>query len=315
MNYTESRIYTGQPEYSRNFWNAMRGQESYYQYLAEGRRIQTSAYAMPNTAVNKYEEALAQESLFRKIGTTFKVYDAAYHINAKDCDDLAQFIPEGSAIPMFDGMDDFTTYPVDSYKLATFFKLDSDFVRDSSFDIENHLVKRLAKNFARSEDRAFINGTGEQMPTGILNSTNGGEVALATDEVTYDDVISLYFSVKSKYRKNATWLMNDETALILRKLKDEVGNYLWRDSDDTILGKKVDISEYMPNAESGSKPIAFGDFSYYWIIDRSPVSLKTLLEKFALLGQIGYLAFEFIDGKLIRPEAVKVIQINDTLLA
>jgi len=30
MNYTEVRVYTGQPEYSRHFWNAMRGQESDY---------------------------------------------------------------------------------------------------------------------------------------------------------------------------------------------------------------------------------------------------------------------------------------------
>jgi len=62
--------------------------------------------------------------------------------------------------------------------------------------------------------------------------------------------------------------------------------------------------------QSGSKPIAFGDFSYYWIICRSPVSVKALSEKYALLDEMGYLAFEFIDGKLIRPEAVKVIQIT-----
>ena len=66
----------------------------------------------------------------------------------------------------------------------------------------------------------------------------------------------------------------------------------------------------MPDMESDSKPIAFGDFSYYWIICRSPVSVRALSEKFALLDQIGYFAFEFVDGKLIRPEAVKVIQMN-----
>ena len=148
------------------------------------------------------------------------------------------------------------------------------------------------------------------MPTGILNGANGAEVAYAVDEITYDDIISLYFSVKPEYRKNAVWLMNDKTVLALRTLKDEAGNYLWRSSDDTILGKKVFVSEFMPDMESGSKPIAFGDFSYYWIICRSPVSVRALSEKFALLDQIGYLAFEFIDGKLIRQEAVKVIQKN-----
>lgn len=104
--------------------------------------------------------------------------------------------------------------------------------------------------------------------------------------------------------------MNDVTALALRTLKDNAGNYLWRDSDDTILGKKVIMTEFMPDVESGSKPIAFGDFSYSWVIGRRPIGVRTLTEKFAALDQLGYLAYEFLDGKLIRPEAVKVIQIN-----
>ena len=44
---------------------------------------------------------------------------------------------------------------------------------------------------------------------------------------------------------------------------------------------------------------------------RKPVTVRTLLEKFVVYGQIGYLAFEFLDGKLVRKEAIKVIQMAD----
>ena len=67
----------------------------------------------------------------------------------------------------------------------------------------------------------------------------------------------------------------------------------------------------MPDIERGNKPIAFGDFSYYWVVGRKPVTVRTLLEKFVLYDQIGYLAFEFLDGKLVRNEAIKVIQMAD----
>ena len=310
LTYTERLPYTGSPEYDKHFWNAMRGNDSSYAELSKGRNIETGTYTMPNSTNNKYMAALEKESLFRNIGTTIKAYGFGYRIFAKDSNDLAQWVPEGDTIPIYDGIDDFTINTVDSWKLAAFVKMDEAFVRDAGFDIENYLINRFAKNFGEAEDSAFINGNGNQMPTGILNGTNGAEVALTIDEITYDDVIAFYFSVKPEYRKNAVWLMNDETALTLRTLKDSTGNCLWRDSDDTILGNRVIISEYMPNVELGSKPIAFGDFSYYWVIGRSPVSVKTLSEKFALHDQIGYLAFEFLDGKLIRPEAVKVIQIN-----
>ena len=147
--------------------------------------------------------------------------------------------------------------------------------------------------------------------TGILHNTDGAKTALTAETLTYDDVISLYFSVDKEYRRNGIWLMNDKTALVLRKLKDNDGNYLWNQANDTILGKQVIISEYMPDIETGTKPIAFGDFSYYWIVGRKPVTVRTLLEKFVLYDQIGYLAFEFLDGKLVRNEAIKVIQMAD----
>ena len=66
----------------------------------------------------------------------------------------------------------------------------------------------------------------------------------------------------------------------------------------------------MPNIAAGAKPVLFGDFRYYWIVDRSPVTVRTLHEHFALYDQIGYLAYEFLDGKLIRREAVKTIKIT-----
>ena len=176
--------------------------------------------------------------------------------------------------------------------------------------MEQYLIGRFAKNFGKAEDNAFINGTGVDEPTGNLHESNGADVGVTTETLTYDDVISLYFSVEKKYRKNAVWMMNDSTALALRTLKDAKGNYLWNHNNDTILGKQVVISEYMPDAAEGAKPIAFGNFSYYWVVDRKPVSLRVLIELFAEVGQIGYLAYKFLEGKLIRKNAIKVIQMK-----
>lgn len=55
------------------------------------------------------------------------------------------------------------------------------------------------------------------------------------------------------------------------------------------------------------KPVAFGDFSYFWIIERAPLSVKVLTELYANYGKTGYIAQERIDGKLIRTDAVKLL--------
>ena len=66
----------------------------------------------------------------------------------------------------------------------------------------------------------------------------------------------------------------------------------------------------MPAIETGKKVIAFGDFSYYWIADRQGRSFKRLNELYAATGQVGYIASQRVDGKLILPEAIKVLQMK-----
>jgi len=102
--------------------------------------------------------------------------------------------------------------------------------------------------------------------------------------------------------------MNDETAFYLRTLKDDDGNYLWNSNNDTIFGKEVITSPYMPSIESGKQPIIFGDLSFYWVIERKPLAIQVLNELYSNQGQIGFIGFERVDGKLIRPEAVKTIK-------
>ena len=74
-----------------------------------------------------------------------------------------------------------------------------------------------------------------------------------------------------------------------------------------ILGRPIKTSSYMPAMAAGAKTIAFGDFSYYWIADRQGRSFKRLNELFAATGQVGFLATQRVDGKLILAEAVKVL--------
>lgn len=40
------------------------------------------------------------------------------------------------------------------------------------------------------------------------------------------------------------------------------------------------------------------------------MTVKSMREKFAIRQQIGFLGFEHLDAKLIRAEAVKVLQMN-----
>lgn len=110
-------------------------------------------------------------------------------------------------------------------------------------------------------------------------------------------------------------MMNDASVKALRKLKDNNGQYLWQPSltagaPDTLLNRPVYTSAFMPALAAGAKSILFGDLSYYWVADRQGRSFRRLGELYAPTGQVGFLATQRVDGKLILPEAVKVMQMK-----
>jgi len=76
----------------------------------------------------------------------------------------------------------------------------------------------------------------------------------------------------------------------------------------SLLFSNTDFSAYVPTLGAGSKTVAFGDFGYYWVADRQGRSFKRLNELFAATGQVGFMATQRVDGKLILPEAIKVLQ-------
>lgn len=298
-------------DYETHFWNAMRGKTIDREILNNGIEPSTGTYTLSLRGQEKFMPAIKEESVFRNLATDIQIYDHDSRIKTVSTDDVAVWVPEGGTIPIQAGIGDFSDITIARHKVAVFLKMENSLVCDPFFNIENYLVKRLAKNFGRAEDYGFINGNGKDSPVGILSENGGAQIGAAADKLTFDNVVNLFFSVKPEYRKHGTWLMNDETALALRSLKDNTGQPIWNHANDTILGHRVCISEFMPAPESGSKPIAFGDFSYYWIVGRSPVSIRTLSEQFANVDCIGYLAYEFLDGKLVKPEAIKVMRITD----
>ena len=194
-------------------------------------------------------------------------------------------------------------------------KVSEELLNDSVFDLESYIAREFARRIGTKEEEAFFTGDGTGKPLGILAASGGAETgvtAASATTVTADELMDLFYSLKSPYRKNAVWILNDSTIKAIRKLKDNNGQYLWQPSlvagtPDTILGRPVKTSAYMPAIAAGAKTIAFGDFSYYWIADRQGRSFKRLNELYAANGQVGFLGSQRVDGKMILPEAVKVL--------
>lgn len=305
-------------EYKGSFWNAMRVKmpaPAVLNALSEGTDSE-GGYLVPDEFEHTLVEALEEENIFRGLAHVIRTSSGDRKIPIVATKGTASWIDEEGAYPESD--DSFTQVSIGAYKLGTLIKVSDELLNDSVFDLEAYISKEFARRIGAREEDSFFNGDGAGKPLGILAANGGAEVgvtAASATAITADEVIDLFYSLKAPYRKNAVWVLNDATVKQIRKLKDSTGQYLWQPSlvagtPDTILGRPVKTSAFMPVAASGEKVMAFGDFKYYWIADRQGRTFKKLSELYAANGQVGFLGTQRVDGKLILPEAIKVLQMK-----
>lgn len=302
--------------YRQAFWNSMRNRMSYE--VQNALSIGTDSeggYLVPDEYEKKLVESLEDEVFFRTLATVIRTSSGDRKIPIVTSKGEAAWIDEGGQFPESD--DSFGQTSIGAYKLATMIKVSDELLNDSVFSIEQYISKEFGRRIGTKEEEAFFIGDGSGKPTGLFHSTGGAEtgVTVANTNITFDDVMDLYYSLRAPYRNKAVWLLNDSTVKAIRKLKDGNGNYIWQPSvkegePDRILNRPYRTSIYVPEIAAGNRVMAFGDYSHYWIADRQGRSFKRLNELYATTGQVGFLASERVDGKLILSEAVKTLDIK-----
>ena len=300
--------------YKEDFGAHLRGKRPVHNVLSEGVQAD-GGYLVPvefeRQIVAGLDEANVVRGLAKVITTSAerKIPVAATHSEAKWTAENGAYTESN---PTFDQK------TIDAFKLTDLVKVSIELLQDSMFDLESYIAAEFARAFGIAEEQAFCVGTGTGQPTGIFTEKGGqvGVTAASAAAVTADELISLVYSLKSPYRRNAKFLMNDATIGAVRKLKDGNGVYLWQPSlqagePDKLLGYELYTSPYVPQMAAGAFSAAFGDFRNYWIADRSGRTVQRLNELYSANGQVGFVATERVDGKVILPEGIRLLKMKD----
>lgn len=303
-------------EYAKDMLRALRSNfKQVTNILQEG--VDTDGgYLVPEEYDSRLIQGLSEANIFRDLATIITT-GGERKINIAATTPAAAWIEEGGALTF--GEATFEQILLDAHKLHVAIKVTEELLYDNAFQLENYIITQFAKALGNAEEDAFLNGDGVGKPLGIFAESGGGEIgvtAASATAITADEIMNLVYSLKRPYRKNAKFIMNDQTISAIRKLKDGNQAFLWQPSmkegeADRLFGYSVMTSPYVPTIEAGKPVIAFGDFKYYNIGDRGTRSFAELKELFAGNGMIGFVAKERVDGKLILPEAIKILKMKE----
>jgi len=200
--------------------------------------------------------------------------------------------------------------------LAKRIKTSNKLMRISTTPIEQLVRDRLAYKFGITLEKAYLLGDGVNKPLGIFTASNDG-ISTARDVATgntstaptFDGLIEAKYTLKAAYWKNAKWMFHRDGVKTLAKVKDNNGNYIWKESvrvgePDMILNLPVYMSEYAPNTFTTGKYVgALADFSYYQVVDALDMQIQRLNELYAETNQTGFIGRYEGDGMPLLEEA------------
>lgn len=210
---------------------------------------------------------------------------------------------------------------------------------DAMLDVAGMLQEETSDEMGRTENLAFVSGTGVGQPRGFLDygaaATTAADSARSWGVLQYipsgaagafpddggtppadvaDSLIDTIAALHPNYRQGANWAMNRLTEATVRKLKDRDGRYLvgFGDLRDAItgfslLGFPIDNFEDMPAIAADSLSIAFANFRRgYYIIDR--MGFRVLRDPFTNKPYVGFYITKRTGGDVRNFDAIKLVK-------
>ena len=203
------------------------------------------------------------------------------------------------------------------------------FLDDAAVDVGQWIADEVNAAFAQQEGTAFVTGNGTNKPKGFLAETTIAEASWSWGKLGYvatgvsgalpasdasDVLVDLVYALKAGYRQNASWVMNRRTQGVIRKLKDDGGNYLWQpattaDGKATLMGFDLVEAEDMPDVGAGSLSIAFGDFRRgYLVVDRQGVNV--LRDPYSAKPYVLFYTTKRVGGGVQNFDAIKLLKFS-----
>lgn len=300
-------------DYRSAFWKAQTKQSLSSE---EVRSLNTATdakggYLVPETFASTIITKATELSYMRDLATV-TTSSSVENIPVEGDDGANGWIDEEGTYPESDPT--MGTVQLSAWKTGRIIKVTDEALQDTIPGIEGYVALKFTKSTVKAEEVAFVIGDGIKKPTGVLVTAEVGVTAASPTGISADEIINLMTSLDASYDPNAYLMMNKNTRAAIRKLKDSTGQYLWvqgfSGNPDTFDGKPIRINKHMPDIAATTKPIAYGDFSYYHIKDRTVMTMKRLDEKYAETGHVGFRIDKRVDGKLVLAEAVKTLQMH-----
>jgi len=285
-------------------------------------------YLVPPETEAAVTRAMRDISPIRAIATVQQVSSNVYNKAFSTSGFAAGWVAETS-VPAQTSTSSLAQMSFQTMELYAMPAASSQLLDDSIVNIDQWIADEVKITFAQQEGTAFVVGNGLSQPKGFLSYPTVAQASYAWGSLGYvatgvagalpaanpsDKLFDLTYSLKAGFRKNAHWIMSRSTQGAIRKLKDNMGDYLWApalgpDGPATLMGFPIAESEDMPVIAPSAFALGFGDFaSGYLIVDR--IGIRILRDPFTVKPYVLFYTTKRVGGGVQNFDAIKLLKFD-----
>lgn len=257
--------------------------------------------------------------IIKKVHDICPIYQKATHYNVKGTLNIPYYDEESQTITVayateFTELEStsgkFTSIELKGFLAGALTKVSKSLVNNSDFDIIEFIVNAVAEAMSRWLEKELLLGTTDKIAG--LSKVKQKITAASATAITADDLIDVQEEVPDTYQADAIWIMNKKTRTAIRKLKDEMGNYILNKDVTakwgyTLFGKDVYTSETMPEIATGKTVVFYGDMSGLAVKLAEDINIDILREKFATQHALGVVAWVEADAKVENEQKISAL--------
>ena len=234
----------------------------------------------------------------------------------------AAMVLEGAPITPYDLTFDQVT--ITPKKAAALVEVSNELLQDAGVDVAGYLSQHFVDEIGELlegqywvADGADANLLGALTAVDELDQPIIERIPTTGATIDVEDILALWAALPAKYRRNAVFVCNSAMEAVLRKMKDETGQYLMVQDlatglGNTLLGRPLYLAEGFPGTlEAGTDVLMVGDFQRgIYIGDKIGIDIQ---RNDAIGFYKDITAFRAIfrtDIQLAWPDALRVLQVK-----
>lgn len=296
--------------------------------ILEGKEIKLEERTIANATITETAKDLIQtdyaSEVFKKmeyISPLFaqvrKIITNSPHAIPVQKGKLGKFVKTAELGEYVANKANFETVMLGAEKYTNLVVLSEEVINDNDYNLEKEMQDQLVEAFALTMDELIVKGDGTV--EGLEGFKTKKVVQSASGVITADEIVDLFFKLPIQYRKNACWVINDDTAKALTKLRDAQDRPMLIESynEDVfgstykLLGRPVIVNNNVDGLDAGSskKAIFIVNLDQAMVVGlRKNLTIQKSNEALFLQDGVAIKANTRLDAKMLNEDACAFLE-------